>query len=495
MATRPLVGTSFAGYRVESVLGRGGMSVVYLAEHPRLKNRVALKLLAPSLAEDDLFRERLLRESRLAASLSHPNVIPVYDTGEAEGLLYVSMRYVEGEDLRALLRERGPLPLAETASVISQAAAALDAAHARGLVHRDVKPANILLEPGAEPAGHVYVADFGLTKHTDARSGATASGVVGTVEYMPPEQIEGRQLDARSDVYALGCVLFECLTGQAPFRRDNDVAVLWAHIREEPPRVSDLARGVPRAFDAIVDRALAKSPADRYESCGALATDVRAAAASKRQRPVPLSRMKLPRLRTRYRRRLVPLAAAALVGAAVAAGITAALEGGGSPARAPLSSAALDASLMIPAALQPSCEPTAAPSPDFNASAICHPVDPTVSSVQYSHALSGSRMRARWLAAAYAVGAALPGASVKPQGSCAGATTAARDWGVPPSGTRRELVGSPLPEHGRLLCYTSPSGWSSIEWTDKDFDVYAIAYGHTRYGLYRWWRIRGGPSA
>ncbi|MEA2271873.1 MAG: hypothetical protein QOI98_581, partial [Solirubrobacteraceae bacterium] len=141
MATRPLVGTLFAGYRVERVLGRGGMSVVYLAEHPRLKNMVALKLLAPTLAEDDLFRERLLRESRLAASLNHPNVIPVFDTGEEDGVLFVSMRFVDGPDLRALLRD-GPLPLEQTASVIAQAAAALDAAHARGLVHRDIKPAN-----------------------------------------------------------------------------------------------------------------------------------------------------------------------------------------------------------------------------------------------------------------------------------------------------------------------------------------------------------------
>ena len=167
MATKTLVGTSFAGYRVESLLGRGGMSVVYLAEHPRLKSKVALKLLAPALAEDDVSRERLVRESRLAASLSHPNVIPVYDTGEEDGVLFVSMRFVAGQDLRALIREGGPLSLADTASVISQAAAALDAAHARGLVHRDVKPANILLEQGSEGPWHVYVADFGLTKHTD----------------------------------------------------------------------------------------------------------------------------------------------------------------------------------------------------------------------------------------------------------------------------------------------------------------------------------------
>jgi serine/threonine protein kinase len=269
MTTKTLVGTSFAGYRVEAVLGRGGMSVVYLAEHPRLRNKVALKLLAPALAEDDLFRDRLVRESRLAASLNHPNVIPVYDTGEEDGALFVSMRFVAGHDLRTLIRDSGPLSVSDTAAVISQAAAALDAAHSAGLVHRDIKPANILLEQGGEPPGHVYVADFGLTKHTDARTGATASGVVGTVDYMAPEQIEGRQVDGRADVYALGCVLFECLVGHAPFKLENDVAVLWAHIREDPPLPSDLDSSLPRAFDGIVDRALAKNPRNRSADEGA----------------------------------------------------------------------------------------------------------------------------------------------------------------------------------------------------------------------------------
>ena len=322
MATKTLVGTSFAGYRVESLLGRGGMSVVYLAEHPRLKSKVALKLLAPALAEDDVSRERLVRESRLAASLSHPNVIPVYDTGEEDGVLFVSMRFVAGQDLRALIREGGPLSVADTASVISQAAAALDAAHARGLVHRDVKPANILLEQGSEGPWHVYVADFGLTKHTDARSGATASGVVGTVDYMAPEQIEGRQLDGRADVYALGCVLFECLVGRPPFKLDTDVAVLWAHIREDPPLPSDVNRSLPRACDGIVDRALAKSPRDRYATCGELAADVRAAAGARR-RPARASRVRIPRPRARSRRRWVIPALVGVAFGAVAGGVVA----------------------------------------------------------------------------------------------------------------------------------------------------------------------------
>ncbi len=379
------------------MLGRGGMSVVYLAEHPRLKNKVALKLLAPALAEDDVFRERLVRESRLAASLNHPNVIPVYDTGEEDGVLYVSMRFVAGHDLRALIRDGGPLSLSETTSVITQAAAALDAAHAAGLVHRDIKPANILLEQGGEPPGHVYVADFGLTTHTDARSGATASGVVGTVDYMAPEQIEGRQIDGRADVYALGCVLFECLVGRPPFKLDTDVAVLWAHIREDPPLPGDVDRSLPRAFDGIVDRALAKSPRDRYATCGELAADVRAAAGTHR-RPARAGRVRAPRPRVRTRRRWQGPAVLALVLGAAAGAIGAiVIRGDGHRAAAPSSTlSTLSQSLLanVPAGIRSSCRSAPPPSPDFDASVVCSPADPTVTSVRYSHARSASRMRA-----------------------------------------------------------------------------------------------------
>ena len=498
MTTKSLVGTSFAGYRVESVLGRGGMSVVYLAEHPRLKNMVALKLLAPTLAEDDLFRERLVRESRLAASLSHPNVIPVYDTGEEDGVLFVSMRFVAGQDLRALIRDGGPLSLADTASVISQAAAALDAAHAAGLVHRDVKPANILLEQGGEGPGHVYVADFGLTKHTDARSGATASGVVGTVDYMAPEQIEGRQIDGRADVYALGCVLFECLVGHPPFKLDTDVAVLWAHIREDPPLPSDVKRSLPRAFDGIVDRALAKSPRDRYATCGELAADVRAAAGTRR-RPARLQRVRVPRPRARARRRwLVPVLVGIAFGAAAGAGVTLALRGDARPAAPAAAVAAPDQSLLslVPLGIRASCASAQVPSPDFDSSVVCHPADPTVTSVRYSHALSASRMRARLITSSYSVQATVPGRPVEPVGDCSkGPGPAVRDWVQPPAGTRKQArLGTTGRLGGRLLCYTSANGWAALEWTDKNYDVYSIAFGPTRYGLYRWWRVRGGPS-
>ena len=495
MATKTLVGTSFAGYRVESVLGRGGMSVVYLAEHPRLKSKVALKLLAPALAEDEVFRERLVRESRLAASLSHPNVIPVYDTGEEDGVLFVSMRFVAGQDLRALIRDSGPLSLADTASVISQAAAALDAAHARGLVHRDVKPANILLEQGSEAPWHVYVADFGLTKHTDARSGATASGVVGTVDYMAPEQIEGRQLDGRADVYALGCVLFECLVGRPPFKLDTDVAVLWAHIREDPPLPSDANRSLPRVFDGIVDRALAKNPRDRYATCGELAADVRAAAGSRR-RPPRASRVRLPRPRARTRRRwVVPALVGLALGAAAGAAVALSFRGDANPGAN--TAAAPDPSLLalVPVSFRSSCTSAQPPSPDFDASVICHPADPTVTSVEYSHALSGSRMRERLLTSAYAEHVAVPGEVVQPVGTCFKGGTALRDWAQPPTGTRTQAhFGTIGRTQGRLLCHTSGHGWSAIEWTDTNYDIYSIAFGPTRYGLYRWWRVRGGPT-
>src|ERR671937_837248 len=210
------IGTVLAGYRVDRVLGRGGMSVVYLAHDPRLKGNVALKLLSPELAEDEAFRARLLRESQLAASLDHPNVVPVYESGEVDGLLYIAMRFVPGTDLRALLRVEGGLAPQRALTLVSQVASALDAAHERGLVHRDVKPANILLvsPPGGSHADKVYLADFGLTKRATSDSGITGTGqFVGTLDYAAPEQFTGEPLSPQTDVYSLGCVLYESLTG------------------------------------------------------------------------------------------------------------------------------------------------------------------------------------------------------------------------------------------------------------------------------------------
>jgi streptogramin lyase len=275
-------GSEFAAYRIESVLGRGGMGVVYLAEHLGMGRKVALKVLAADLAEDERFRERFVRESRLAASLEHPNIVPIHEAGEVDGVLYIAMRYVEGTDLRVLLREHGALEPQRAAAIVSQVASALDAAHERGLVHRDVKPANVLIAKaaGSSLGEHVYLSDFGLTKRTSSDSGITATGqFVGTLEYAAPEQFEGKSLDARTDVYSLGCLLYECLTGQPPFKRDSDAALMYAHLMEQAPTASSVRPELPKAIDPVISRAMAKQPADRYESAGAFAADIRRALA------------------------------------------------------------------------------------------------------------------------------------------------------------------------------------------------------------------------
>jgi Protein kinase domain len=258
------VGSEFLGYRIEELIGQGGMGVVYRAYDLRLKRTVALKLIAPELALDERFRERFSRESELAMTLEHPNVVPIHDAGDVDDRLYLAMRYVEGTDLRSLLRAEGALDPARALAICSQIAAALDAAHARGLVHRDVKPANVLLDESE----HAYLADFGLTRRLaerGARAGERRS--LGTPSYLAPEQIEGEAVDGRADVYSLGCLLYECLTGYPPFSRDSRLAVAWAHLEEEPPRASEHRPGLPAAIDAVIRKAMAKEPAHRYATC------------------------------------------------------------------------------------------------------------------------------------------------------------------------------------------------------------------------------------
>ena len=231
-------GTIVGAYRVDSIIGRGGMGIVYLAEHLRLRRVVALKILAPELADTPGFRERFERESQLAASLDHPNVITVHDAGEHGGMLFLAMRYIEGSDLATVLASIGRLAPAQAVDVVSQVADALDAAHRLGLVHRDVKPGNILMSPGARPDGGdmAYLGDFGLTKRTQTAFPLTGSGeFLGTIDYVAPEQIEGRPVDGRCDQYALGCVLFQFLTGHVPFSAETDVAVIYAHMTTDPP--------------------------------------------------------------------------------------------------------------------------------------------------------------------------------------------------------------------------------------------------------------------
>jgi serine/threonine protein kinase/WD40 repeat protein len=265
----PRVGSELAGYRIESLLGWGGMSVVYLAEDLRLKRRVALKLLAAELAEDESFRDRFLRESELAASIDHPNIVPIYEAGTAEELLFIAMRYVEGADLKARL-QAGRLDPADAIGLLGQVASALDSAHGRGLVHRDVKPSNVLLDPGARPDGsdHVYLADFGLTRRvSEERATGDGGELMGTIDYVAPEQIAGDEVDGRADVYSLGCLLYECLVGRPPFRRESDLAVVFAHLETEPPAPSAARPELPAALDAVIARALAKEPDERYPSC------------------------------------------------------------------------------------------------------------------------------------------------------------------------------------------------------------------------------------
>jgi non-specific serine/threonine protein kinase len=281
MVTLPMVGDELAGYRLRGVLGRGGMSVVYEAENPRLGSTVALKVLAPELATNDLFRARFLRESRIAASLNHPNVIPIYDMGAHEDLLFIAMRYVVGADLRAVLKAKRVLTPDQALLLIGQAGRALDAAHRHGLVHRDVKPGNILIEGGSDDESepdHVYLSDFGLSKHAASRSGLTATGeFMGTVDYISPEQIRGRPVDGRADIYSLGCVLYECLTGRVPFSKDINAAVIWAHVEEMPTAPSSVQPTLPPSIDHALAKALAKDPADRYATCRELVAAVRAA--------------------------------------------------------------------------------------------------------------------------------------------------------------------------------------------------------------------------
>ena len=262
-------GTRLGGYLLGDVLGRGGMGVVYRATHVHLGREVALKVLAPELSGYGDFRERFFRESRLAASLDHPNVVTVYDAGDFEGTLYIAMRYVEGTDLADLLRREGPLEPATAVAILDQVGAALDAAHSRGLIHRDVKPGNVLIA-----SSHCYLTDFGITKRASAREvsrALTRTGqFLGTVGYVAPEQIEGREVDARTDIYALSCMLHECLTGSRPFQRDSEMAVLYAHLHDPPPRPTELRPALPTAIDNVVATGMAKSSEDRYSTCSEL---------------------------------------------------------------------------------------------------------------------------------------------------------------------------------------------------------------------------------
>lgn len=274
-------GSEFAGHRIEGVAGRGGMGTVYRATHLALDHEVALKVISAQLAADEGFRERFRSESRIAVSLRHPNVVPVHHAGEEDGLLFVTMDLIDGPDLRRLLISGGTMEPARAAALLSQIAGALDVAHSRGLVHRDIKPGNVLVEAcsGEEPAERAYLTDFGLAKRFDQASGAgltATGGFVGTLDYVAPEQIRGERVDARTDIYALGCVLYETLAGKPPFGdREENVSKMYAHLQDEPPW---LPEALHDDLDEVIARAMAKEPRDRYPSAGDLARAAGAAA-------------------------------------------------------------------------------------------------------------------------------------------------------------------------------------------------------------------------
>jgi Protein kinase domain/PASTA domain len=350
-------GLEFAGYRVERTLGRGGMGVVYLARDLDLDRAVALKVIRSDLADDPTFRARFRSESRTAAAIDHPHVVTVFGAGELDGLLYVAMRYVPGPDLGRIVSRDGPLSPETAAELLGQVAGGLDAVHAAGLVHRDVKPGNVIV--ARDSAGTAaYLADFGLAKAIASTTGLTATGeLIGTVDYIAPEQIEGRRVDARTDVYALGCVLFHAVTGGVPFPQPESSAKMWAHLNESAPA----PEGRAAALDPVIRRAMAKDPADRFPSAGdlgrAAVAAVRHEAVTEPERavgagdaapaetarldtePTPVRTREVPAAPPRRRRRRILAAGAvgliAALGAAAAIEVPRLSDGGGNPPAKP----------------------------------------------------------------------------------------------------------------------------------------------------------------
>ena len=285
----PGVSGRIAGYRLDGYIGRGDVAVVYLAQDERLDHKVALKVLTPELAGDAAFRIRFLREARSASAVGHPHIIPVYEADEASGIVYLAMRYVQGGDARSLLSRHGPLPFAWAWTIIAQVASALDAAHAHGLIHRDVKPASMLLDTSSEAGGrtpgraggsefgHVYLSDFGMSKNSPPGDTTAAGQFAGTLDYVAPEQIQGRVLDGRADLYSLACAGFELLCGTPPFGQDQGLTVMYEQLYAPPPAAAAWRPDLPAAVDLVLARALAKSPADRYATCGQFAEELRTA--------------------------------------------------------------------------------------------------------------------------------------------------------------------------------------------------------------------------
>jgi pyruvate/2-oxoglutarate dehydrogenase complex dihydrolipoamide acyltransferase (E2) component len=539
MAPAPRIGTEFAGYRIEGLLGRGGMGVVYRAEHPRLGATIALKVMGPELAMDETFRERFVREARAAARISHPNIIPIYDAGEWQGDLYIAMRYIEGDDLKSILKKNGALPTAQTQAIGLQIAGALDAAHRSGLLHRDVKPGNIMVERGvdAESPSIAYLADLGLTKHLDSHGGATGSAeLLGTIDYIAPEQIAGSSIDGRADVYSLACVLFECLTGSVPYARENQAAVLWAHLHDEVPRATALNPSLTTGLDAVLARGLAKSPEDRFstgrELVAALQASLEAEAATgpdesetlvarssagaataavprAHAAPAPTARAPAPPARGRLGSRR-GLALAAALGVVVGAGIAGAaflLSDGDTAAprttpeerpateNTPASLSPFENQLLphVPDELRPRCRHAPPLTDQFDATLSCP--SGVVSSLTYSHARSGFHLYNFFLQRVAGAGleASDPPA---PTGGCSTGEIPAVNIMVPLGLSGRAETEERVPRAERLgwvLCYED-AGQARIEWMTSELGVYSIATSEDLAALYEWWRREAGPE-
>jgi serine/threonine-protein kinase len=518
-----------AGYRVEGLLGRGGMGVVYRAEHPRLGASVALKVMEPELAADEVFRERFVREARAAARIRHPNIVPIYDAGEWNGDLFIAMRLIEGEDLRSLLRKQASLSPEQTYAVGIQIASALDAAHRGGLIHRDVKPANILIEPGPDPDSGpiVYLADLGLTKHLESHTGVTGSGeLLGTIDYIAPEQISGARVDGRADIYSLACVLFECLTGTPPYVRENQAAVLWAHLHDEVPRTTSLNPSLPRAVDEPLARGMAKSPDDRFsaarELLGALRVPLEAATAvskngtQARPKPSPPStREPAPTARPPRGRLALLLAAAVglLFGGAAAAALTmlvadgattgppATTEGPGATTTGDRSAALtpFDEALMqyVPDDLRASCRHTPPLTPDFEATVSCRPGG-VVSRATYSRARSSFLLYNFFVSGMTKAGLpAVPADEpVTLTGLCGTGEIPSLNVTVAIGLRGRVEVSKKVgraKQLGFVRCFRR-GGRARIEWTTRELSIYAVATGEDLGELYEWWRQDAGPE-
>ena len=524
MTPAPRIGTEFAGYRIEGLIARGGMGVVYRAEHPRLGATIALKVMDPELAMDEAIRERFVREARAAARVRHPNIVPIYDAGEWHGDLYIAMGYIDGDDLRTVLRKSGALPLDQTSEIGAQIASALDAAHRSGLIHRDVKPGNILIEPGAGPGSPAvaYLADLGLTKQVDSRTGVTESGaLVGTIDYMAPEQMRGQRVDAKVDVYALACVLFECLTGSVPYRRENQAAVIWAHLNDEVPRASALNPALPAAVDEALARGMAKAPEDRFATAREL---VEALEAPQAPAPEPAPTQVTPsptgqaipspgKPHGKMRGIILAVGVGALLGAAAALGVPFLADRGEEPtvgtenigtgettsADASAALTPFDRELLqyIPDKLRPACRHATPLSTDFDATIACRPGG-EVSSVTYSHARSGFVLYNFFVSGMPKAGlpAISPSGPAPSIGLCTGGDVPSLNNYVSVGLRGRREVAEKMGRGerlGYLRCYERGDN-ARIDWTTSEIGVYAEAKGETIDALYDWWQAEAGPE-